>query len=267
MKKNLLDITRMIPLFFLLACEDSLKTYQEETNRLNFVFDSFITDSTTHFTFVYEPDKTTIDTIWVEVSTMGYVTDYDRPIMLRQIKGTAEAGKHYIAFNDPSLADFYIIPAGKSKTKLPVIAKRDPSLKDTEVTLVFTFEENAWFKLGYTPNAIRKITITDQLAKPGTWNDWIDAYFGDYGTVKHRFMIDAAVPIGTKIDIDFFYNLVGDKGYLDFDMDLIDFWRNFFHNKLEEENAARALQNLDPLREEPAAGEIEGKFVEFPLDF
>lgn len=265
MKKILLYILPIIPVALLFACEEQPELYHEESNRLNFVFENFITDSTTHYTFAYEPDSKLQDTIWIEVSTMGYVTGTDRPLRLKQIEGPAPqavAGKHYADFNEPSLAALYKIPGGKSKTRLPIVVKRDPSLADTEVTLTFSFEENDFFTSGYASKAIRKITITNQLTQPEYWNsDAEELFAGTYGKVKHRFMINAAAPLGIKIDNNFFYQLVGD--WMNIDISLGDYWRAYFTQQLEKENAARTEQNLGPLREEPELGEEEGRLVEF----
>lgn len=265
MKKILSYLFTILSVALLFACEEQPDPYHEEDNRLNFVFQNFITDSTTHYTFAYEPEDKIQDTVWIEVSTMGYVSNDDRPVGLQQIAGPApqaEAGKHYVAFNDASLLPFYKIPGGKSKTRLPVIVKRDPSLENTEVTLVFSFIENEYFKIGYAANSIRKITITSQLTQPEYWNqDAEELFAGSYGKVKHQFMINAAAPLGIKIDNDFFYKLVGD--WMNIDLSLCDYWKAYFTQKLEEENAARAGQQLGPLREEPQLGEEEGILVEF----
>lgn len=47
MKKILSYILPIIPIVFLFACEEQPELYHEESNRLNFVFENLITDSTT----------------------------------------------------------------------------------------------------------------------------------------------------------------------------------------------------------------------------
>lgn len=267
MKKTTNYILWLLPVCFLFSCEENLEPYHETTNRLNFVFENFLTDSTTYQSFVYYPQSKVYDTVLIEISTMGYVTDYDRPVSLRQIAGPepqAKAGKHYIAFDDPSVTGLYHIPAGQSKVKLPVILKRDPSLQEETVILTFTFAENEYFKPGYVTNVNRRISISDQLTKPEYWDNAED-YFAYYGKVKHRFMIDAAAPLGVTIDDKFFYDLVGD--WTNIDNSMTYFWNAYFTRELEKLNEARAAQNppLGPLREEPEPGETEGALVTFNL--
>ena len=67
--------------------------------------------------------------------------------------------------------------------------------------------------------------------------------------------------MGIKINDDFFYELVGDPNSVD--MGMTDYWFYFFTYALEEENAKRAAQGLDVLREEPTASNPEGEIVRF----
>lgn len=156
----------------------------------------------------------------------------------------------------------YVIPAGKNEARVPVILKRDPSLKDKEVTLRIKIGSNENFEPGYPTLQEKVITITDLLTQPQYWNFYATYYFaGKYGKVKHQFMIDATADRGIKVNDDFFYSLVGDPSKVD--MGLTDYWYYFFTRKLAEENARRAEDGLGPLREAPKPGETEGTLVRF----
>ena len=75
------------------------------------------------------------DTVWLDVDIMGKLSAEDRPLALQQVmvEGTknAVAGTHYIAFDDPVLAEFYVVPAHSATAHIPVILKRDPSLAES----------------------------------------------------------------------------------------------------------------------------------------
>ncbi|MDE7074784.1 MAG: DUF4843 domain-containing protein, partial [Odoribacter sp.] len=67
------------------ACEQKMEVYNAPGNdRLNFAYED-MADSVLSYTFIYCPAEQMTDTIWLEVSTVGYVTDVPRPVALRQI--------------------------------------------------------------------------------------------------------------------------------------------------------------------------------------
>lgn len=246
------------------ACEKDLPVYDDPTCRINFYyptctstekFDSTLTR--TPYSFVYAGAAVTTDTIWVEVETMGFTSDKDRPVSLEQLDTTAcmaVPGKHYVAFDDPSMASYYVIPAGKARATLPIVVLRDASLKDTSVVLKFTFRENEYFHHGYPVFQTRVITITDRLSEPSAWNkqyyydpshpSWgtysFANYFGAYGPVKHQFLIDQN---GKAWDDDYITSLMeGDSNYLNYLMQEMQ-------KALAKLNAERQAQGLDVLRE------------------
>ena len=186
---------------------------------------------------------------------MGYLADEDRPIALQQIPvegaDNAEAGTHYVAFDDPSLSAFYKIPAHANKASIPVVVLRnDATLKDRTVTLKFGFKENDYFKPGYDTLSVHTLYITDRLSQPSNWSSL--AYFGAYGEQKHLLMIEWT---GDAWDEEYIEELVsGDAAYW-------HYMANWMKRKLEEENAKRLA--------DPAIGEVykeaDGKtVVEFP---
>lgn len=267
MKKMNKYILWLLPVFGLFACEDEMEVYNSPENRLNFIYEPFtMADTVIPRTFVYDVETRVFDTVWLEVETMGYVEDHERSFALEQVKkGEGEqavAGKHYIAFDDPLVADYYKIPAGKNTVRFPIILKRDPSLKQQEVTLCVQIGHNENFIPGYEKYQKKIIRVADILMQPKYWDFYASYYFaGKYGKVKHQFMIDATADLGIKMNDDFFYSLVGNPNSVD--MGMTDYWFYFFTRKLAAENEARAARGEEPLREAPEPGETEGALVRF----
>lgn len=262
MKKITNYILGLFPVFGLFACEQDMEVYSAPENRLNIKNKEM---SITR-TFVYDEESRVLDTVWLELETMGFVVDYDRPFILEQVVADtnkqAEAGVHFIALDDPLVAGHYKIPAGKSKANVPIVLKRDPSLRLEEVTLGLKIGVNEHFVSGYEPYRSYVIKTSDILVQPTHWDMYASYYFaGKYGEVKHRFMINVTAEMGITVDEDFFFSLVGDPSKVD--MAMTDFWFYFFSEKLAEENAARAARGEGPLREAPGPGQTEGDLVKF----
>lgn len=259
MKKTFLYIISILAVAATFGCEESLDLYDNPDNRLNFYFKSNA-DTVVNFTFVYEPATKLVDTLWVTVNTMGFLSDKDREVSIEQVQtsGTnAIAGKHYVPFDDASIKGKFIIPAGKNTADLPIVVKRDASLKNEPVNLLLRIADNENFKMGYSKYSVKKITISDQLTKPSSWGGAMDYYLGEYGPVKHQFMIDV---LGRKVDNEYLYELgfASASAYSDtFDIDYIFYMKDWFNNKLVERNAERAAQDLDPL------AEADGTLVSF----
>lgn len=263
MKTNIKYIL-LFPVLLLLSCEDKTALFADDVNRINFSTASIITP----YSFAYGPVDRMQDTVFVNVSTIGFVTNAPRKISLQQLpfndgRAEAVAGVHYVDFNDPSIADKYVIPAGKNNALLPILVKRDISLKTQEVTLRIALSVNENFSPGLQSNQTKTITMSDFLSKPTNWDLYgeIVTYFGAYGKVKYQFMIDAVAPLGYIVDNDF---LILIKGGLSSDPGQREYWRGFFKEKLAAVNAERAKQGLGLLREAPLTGQLEGNLVTFP---
>lgn len=232
------------------ACEKDLPVYNYPENMLNFDLDIFWQTGEAKevtYSFVYEDPNVTVDTVWVTVETMGFLSNQDRPFELQQVasgKKDAQPGVHYVAFDDPEVSrKYYYIPANEVKVNIPVIVKKDASLEEEDVALYFTFKENEYFGIGYPQYSVMPLTISNKLTKPAAWNGTGDYYFDTYGPVKHRFMIEVT---GLRWDDDFMTELfAGDFGYIQYLAQLCD-------KKLKEENARRAEQGLGALAEDEA---------------
>ena len=272
MKKILRNMLLAGPCLLAAACQMNLDPYDEAENRLDFVYEAgqwtdADADSTVSYTFAYLPQDRFVDTVWLDLETIGYVTDYDRPITLQQVPAggiDAEADKHYVPFDSPELKDYYVVPAGEVKATVPVVLKRDPSLQETTVRLKVTIAENEYFHSGTQNRQTKVVIFSDVLLPLSLWaverDPNIIMMWGEYGPVKHRFMIDATASMDVTINDAFIEDLFG-LGSMDYG--LITYWTGFFKEKLKEENARRAEQGLGPLREDPQPGEEIGQEVSF----
>jgi hypothetical protein len=182
------------------------------------------------YTFVYKELAVTRDTVYIQLNTIGGITDHNRTITLEQIpeydityvrdpltnKVTdstvkekpfkAVAGKHYISFTDPAVQNMMYVQADSAKTRLPVILLRDTSLKSNSYRLRIRLIANDEFALGETKAIERTIIFSDRLERFESWKTdgtASPAYvaFGKYSVGKHQFMIDV---LKTKIDEDWF---------------------------------------------------------------
>lgn len=267
MKKNIQSFLLFLLPVLLAACEQDVEVYSQPDNRIYFTDtrQSGEQDSVLRYTFVYYLEDVQRDTIWLDVSTTGFVTDYPRPFVFKQVmtgNQDAKAGKHYVDFNASEVAANYVIPAGKAHVRVPLIVTReDPALDTTEMTLRLTFEKNEYFECGFRDSLYRTITISDILTRPKKWDFYASYYMvGNYGKEKHRFMMKVTAPMGVLINDEFFEKRVNTNNP---DMGIMTYWFGIFYNALEEENARRRAAGEDVLREAPEPGETIGKAVYF----
>ncbi|MBO9634949.1 MAG: DUF4843 domain-containing protein, partial [Chitinophagaceae bacterium] len=112
------------------------------------------------------------------------------------------------AFDDATVSALYTIKKDSVHSRFPVVALRDASLKTGPVVLKFEVVENEAFKPGEKNNTWRKLTITDKLVRPASWDGVMESYYwGKYSTVKHQFMIDLT---GKKWDQEFMAGIYND---------------------------------------------------------
>lgn len=256
MKKQIIYIlTSLMLVAGFASCEKELQLYHEEACALNFYYSDGLLEgqfkedmAKANYSFVYAGSSVMVDTVWFKVRTMGFVYDVPRAFEIEQVQAEGEnnavAGKHYVAFNDPSLAQFYQIGAGTSHGEFPVVVLRDASLADQDVVLKMRIKANDNFENGYGKFQERTLIISANLSMPSLWN-YDDPYYiaydlGDWGPVKHQWLIDQT---GEKWDDEYLTQLYsGDSGYRSYLIGKLQI-------KLAEENEARAAQGLDPLCE------------------
>lgn len=242
-----------LAVFLFTGCENDLPVYEGGESWLKFEYE-YTRDSIINYSFAYGHSSVQIDTVELELQLMGEVKDYDRPFTLKQVPAgglDAVAGEHYVPFDNQELVSAYVLPANATKVTVPVVLKRDPSLKENPYTLRLTIGETGEFACGSKERAYRTIVIADELTKPNGWDN-LEHFFGTWGKVKHQFMIDVS---GNKWDEEYVQGLVDimytDQGYL-------FYWNDIFRQALKKYNANP--DNDPPLRE---AG---GGSVTFPFD-
>lgn len=259
----------------LASCSEKWPMYDSQENRLGFEFtrDMYgkVIDSLVRYTFVYEPETTLTDTIWLDVRTLGFLTDYDRQFEIEQTPiepkdlGTlyegeeltdAEAGLHYVPFDDPSIKERLVVKAGTNGSIFPLVVKRDdPELRNGKFYIKLKVKENENFKESYPTRRYRIIEISDIISKPQYWNYTAQHYFcGKYGPEKLRFMINNS---DWKVDEDFFKDLFEDY---DVDMGYTGYLSSYYTEKLVQYNRERQQQGLDVLKES------DGTIVRFTLN-
>ncbi len=249
------------------ACEKDLPVFSDDEGFLIFNYgagkktdDATVSENDRRGSYSFllnAAEEQICDTVWLKVNTLGKLSSDSRPIALVQVEDTnrnvmnAVAGKHYVAFDDPSLAELYRMPGNSAVAEVPVVVLCDPSLKEGDVTLKMTFGDNDWFKPGYPSFTTYTLTISDYLAEPKMWQELnVDYYLGTYGSKKHELMIQWT---GKTWDDEYFRTLATydtNYGYWRFnDAAYIDYLDAWFARKLEEENALRLENDKDIYRE------------------
>lgn len=249
----------LLQLALLTSCEKDLPVYDDNTSRLNFYYNidsraDFKPEmAESSFSFVYGDEASTTDTVWFKVETMGKIPAYDRPVAFQQVDTTgvmAIPGKHYVPFDSPELASYYVIKGGTAQAEVPVVLLRDASLKNETVVLKFRIKPNDSFTNGYEEYQTKTITFSDYMSKPSKWDypyPYSGSYtvrladfFGTYGPVKHQFMIDHT---GEKWD-----DLYIDK-LMTGDINYIVYLVGKLTKELEALNKEREKEGLQPLAE------------------
>ncbi|MFV0522543.1 MAG: DUF4843 domain-containing protein [Mangrovibacterium sp.] len=204
-------------------------------------------DSLVEFTFAYSDMDVVQDTVYCNIYAVGGAADIDRPISIHQVEVpgilNCEPGVHYVDFNDESVKSNYILEAGEVYKEIPIIVLRDTSLLTNAYMLKIELETNDYFELGDSTLTWRKISVSDVLVKPSSWN-YTEYYFGEYSQVKHRFLIETT---GEKWDDAFLEYIRSDFGMI-----------TYYSSKAKADLAAYNAEHPDdPLRDE------NGKLVSF----
>ncbi len=238
----LMGACMLLPAFT--ACEKDLEPYNQEDCGVYFYYGRSENDTIVNYSFAFGPQEVVEDTVRFEVRLMGDPVDYDRIVMLEQVmtgKNDAVAGKHFVPFDDATYQSKCVLPKNATSAKIPVVLKRDPSLKTEDYNLKFTFKLNEVFSYTAKESRFMKVLIADQLIKPTEWDDKVKHFFGEYGKKKHQLMIDAT---GKRWDNDYITNEI--TYYLTYDQNMIFGLNKVVKAALEEYNATHET----PLTEE-----------------
>ena len=260
-----------------MSCHEELPGYISDWSAVQFVFDeTSLQPDVFMYSFVGEDESVREDTVWFTVRPQGRLRETSGRIRLEQYTGTywqyiydergivtdsvereyarqAEAGVHYVPFDDERVAPLLTLEAGALEARIPVIVLRDESLRDTTYTLFFRIADSEDLQAGDENYCRVQLRVSDCVSEPGRWSKYS---FGTYSTVKHEFMIEVT---GELWDDDFLASLDrNDRNYYLF----------ILNRALEEENASRVAQGLPTLREDPddpTSPEIS--FPAFAMDF
>lgn len=244
MKKLYYILLSAVAIASLSSCEKDLPLYEDQQAKLNFnlTTSSFNDDGSLKpvgYSFVYEPSTVVEDTIFVKITTMGFLSDQDRALSIKQVPAgsgytDAVAGTHYKSFDEMG----YCIKADSCEAFLPVVIYRDASLQNEDVYLRLQIVDNENFTVGYEQYKEYLLTISDQLSKPTAWDqNFLQYYIGPYCKNFHRFCIDIT---GKKWDNDWINANASDFNYL-------SYLANYLYKKLAEYNAEQEAKGLSPL--------------------
>lgn len=232
------------------ACEKNLGTYNHGSG-LNFRY-AVAADTLLNVPFVYSPSTVITDTVWLNFQTIGPVVGSDRHIALEQVpSGPNDAipGVHYVPFDDLSIKAYYKVPAGRTLTSIPVILKRDLSLKTTITSLKIRIKPNENFTFSYPGRSSVRITFNDFLSKPNSWATYAVFYLlGNYGAVKHQWLIEQT----SEMWDDEYLRSIGFTPTLpsgNFDLQYITYLRDELRKKLLAHNALLQSQGKAVLKE------------------
>ena len=187
-----------IALFTLLLCiagceENEMKEY-ENSPAIYFQWDGWLQHDSIHHSFFFLNSNIKQDTVWVRINTMGELEPVDRPIAVVQTNtgkpGAAIPGVHYLAFDSPGIKEQMIVPANLWYALIPVVFLRDSSLDFMSARLELEVAGNDYFRPGIEAWRQFVLSTTTQAVKPGNWDAFWASYFGAWGSVKMRFIID-----------------------------------------------------------------------------
>lgn len=258
--KNILILC--IAAWFFAGCDDSSEMYSYPINKIGFLLEAGESKVMTK-TFIYDQPEVERDTVYVRMRTMGFVSDADRQVRIEQAEVTEEEassalnavpGVHYVPFDDPEQIAMTVVKAGQVEADIPIILLRDPSLETEQFALKIRIVGNEEFQPFNQELSERIILFSDQPLQPAAWDDIFAQWYGTWGPVKYRFMLDNTTPLW---DDEFIEGLMNDYTSL-------MFWQARLVELLNAENARREEAGEGALREEPAPGEAEGKLVSFP---
>jgi hypothetical protein len=191
---------------------------------------------------------------YIDIRTVGFPENRDRKFKLVQSNtGDANAavpGVHYIAFDDPFMEQYLVIPANATEYKVPVFFKNDASLSEKKVRLKIEIGKNENFGVGIQAQSTFVVNFSDVVDRPQTWVDdkptmnWFP-WFGYWSAVKMKFI---SMNLGFY-DFDEEYNKT-----LDFS-NIKDYYARKVYRLLREYNE----KNPDnPMKDE------NGNLIQFP---
>lgn len=182
----------LLAAIFLASCEKREVIKYEDKDCLYFYRFTWGQKDSIMYSFSSKSDDVELDTVWVDVRTMGATSDKPRPVSMKQLN-TGEpdagiAGTHYISFDDPAIQGLMQVEAQKAQMMLPVIIMRHPSLKQQTVRIQIGIASNEYFTTGIEQQQTFLVKVTDKEEEPGNWStDWVYV-FGPWSSLKMQFI-------------------------------------------------------------------------------
>lgn len=136
--------------------------------------------------------------IWLQVQLTGNLSDQPRSFKIVQTNAedanAAVAGTHYVAFDDPEMKKYLVLPAHATKVLVPIKLKRTADMDKKSFRLALALVPNENFaegiKQGNYGQSSFIINITAEAIKPVTWDRNYDYTFGEWSKVKMGFLIN-----------------------------------------------------------------------------
>ncbi|WP_025146535.1 DUF4843 domain-containing protein [Pedobacter jeongneungensis] len=249
-KKIINTIAVSLTVLTLAGCKKELPAAYTGQQYLEFYSLYDIKEVTTAYSsFYYLNSSRSTDTVFLRVRTVGTVPSKTSFIKLSAFTDPnttsaypdAVAGVQYVSFDDENIKKLMKVDAGKYEAYIPVVLKRDPSLKDKVYQLRFKITTSDDFKPGNSDHTEGIIYISDRLFQPSNWTP--SFFLGSYGSVKHQFMIEQS---GKPWDAAFITTLTNPV-----DLNAQAFYLFKFTQALKDLNATRKAAGLTELRENP----------------
>lgn len=200
--------------------------------------------------FYYKGKDITTDTVWIKIMSRAALPTKDCKVKLYAYNDSVNTlqantirsteGVQYESFNSDNMQKLLVLHKGAMYDSIPLVLKRDPSLKTGTYSITVRLGDTDDIQAADhkankdNQHTFVEIYVADGLAKPSNW----PSYFGNYGPVKHDFMIRHT---GDRWDEAFIKTI---------DYTQYTYYEYKFYYELIQENAQRAAQGLGPLTED-----------------
>lgn len=118
--------------------------------------------------------------VWVKLKTVGYLSDQDRKVTLKQEQ--MEAYRQA----DIEIPEI-VVPAGAAEVNVRVKVLR-PKLQDIKYAVKLSIDGSNGLADGIKEKASFTIYAEETYEQPGVWNSDPKTYFGEWNVAKHRFL-------------------------------------------------------------------------------
>lgn len=132
------------------------------------------------YSFFGRTDDFIVANTELRLMVTGYKSDKEREVKLGiDPESTLPA-------SDIVLPERIVVPADELELTVPVGIKRSARLKEGIYWIGLTIEDSNDLRKGYYDQLSFRYFITDTAVKP---SGWVQAAYGDYSVVKHRFIL------------------------------------------------------------------------------